>query len=236
MAAIGSRRWQDRRSVDLEPGTPEAVPYVRSWRTASGEAERAGCPAPRRSARVAGGFSIARTSASIICDSVTRPRRRAPVSRGGQPLEHPVRGQQQVRPPVAGAEHIPRPQHRARQPGGRQALLGLAPRLLIGLHHRRRLGDADVDEVRDARRRAPRRSIPRPIADRSPGTAVALLGEGCGTPTSCTNVSHGGIAPAKVCRSNGSPTIDLAAARAPWPRSHDAPARGPDVPARAGRG
>ena len=89
-----------------------------------------------------------------------RQRDQAQAARGvacrRQRFEHGVDGYQQVGPAVAGTEHVPRPHDRSRQSRRRQRLFGLTPRLLVGAHGGRRLGHADVDEVREvlfARRR-----------------------------------------------------------------------------------
>src|SRR5436309_4933658 len=75
------------------------------------------------------------------------PTRR--FARGGPALEQPVHGDNQVRPAVSRAEHVPRPEDRAAEPGPIECALGLTARVLIRLHDRCGLRDAHVHEVDD---------------------------------------------------------------------------------------
>ena len=91
---------------------------------------------------------------------------------GGSSASERVERQQQVRPPVAGPQHVPRPQDRRRDTGRRYCRLALLAHGDVRAHHRRRVRDAHVDDVGDAgARRGVRRS-----ADRRQVDALELRG------------------------------------------------------------
>jgi hypothetical protein len=120
-----------------------------------------------------------------------------------------------MRPAVPRSEHVPGPQDGGAEPGRREERLGLGARLPVRAQERRRVRDADVDEMRDAgggRRRD--RGLRRREVDRSEG-------EGCGTPTSCRKVSDGATRGAKVSASSALPSI----APAPGGRREAEPGR-----------
>ena len=50
---------------------------------------------------------------------------------------------------MTGTEDVPRPDDGPHEPSRGERVLRPPPRLLIGDHHRRRLRDADIHEVRD---------------------------------------------------------------------------------------
>ena len=96
-------------------------------------------------------------------------------------LGEPVDRHERVRPPVAGTEHVPGTQNRRGNAGG--ARRATSPSLAhgdVGVHHRRGMRDAHVDDVRHAgggsgvgcgaNRRQDRR---RETAAPSPGSAAA---------------------------------------------------------------
>ena len=94
-----------------------------------------------------GGSSMLSTVAATICSRVTSPSRSAATPPAGHALGEAVEGLEHERPAPARPDHVPGPQNRRVQPGQGEMPLGLRARLLIRLHDRRGLRDADEHEM-----------------------------------------------------------------------------------------
>ena len=111
----------------------------------------------RRAARISGNglttripsaaFSTANVREQIIRSNVTKPRRLAPSRVAGKRSANLIHGDQRIRPPVPRPEHVPGTQDCGVQTGRCDGVLAFGSNRDVGVHHRRRMRDAQINEV-----------------------------------------------------------------------------------------